>query len=371
MKNNLKLLALALLLCFGCSEDKKEEIAPITPTPDPQPDTLDSNPTSPLPNELLGNKKFNNTLKDIWAFQSPSMEKEYILIGYYDVENTDGIYIVDPTNVKQPEIVGTVPGVGGFDIKTYGNYAYSVFGSDKYPGYVIDLKDPENPEIVNEFTGSHNIYTTESGLLISNTPGLKIYDIQTDPTSPTLLWYDSLQGGHETHVNGNFLYDFHGYAGTIIYDITDPSNPDSISTIINPDVTYHHSGWTNADQTILVLCDELAFQQDPTGQDFYIYDISDKTNPILLSSIGDDTSILHNVHIVGDYAYFSYYTAGYKVYDISNPENPVIEFEYDTSPTETGEYFSGAWGIYGLSNSGNKYISDMDNGLFIFNGPEE
>ncbi|QCK16595.1 LVIVD repeat-containing protein [Mangrovivirga cuniculi] len=354
MSKNLLLLIIPILVFISCSEDE-EEVKPIY---DHQ------------PNELAGRLEFSNSLKDIWAFDSPSRNREYILVGYYGEQNSDGIHIVDPFDIENPKLIGSVPGVGGFDIKTYGNYAYSVFGSNSYPGFVIDLTDPASPRVVNEFTGAHNIYTTESGLLITNAPGLKIYDIASDPTNPSLLWSDNKEGGHETHVRDNILYDFHGTLGTIIYDITDPANPDSLSTITNSDVVYHHSGWTNADQTVLILCDELSFRSDPSGADFYVYDISDKTNPVFLTSVSNESSILHNVHIVGDYAYFAHYTAGYKVYDISNPENPAIEFEYDTAPNQTGENFNGAWGVYGISESGYKYISDISNGLFIFKGAE-
>ncbi|NMM47534.1 LVIVD repeat-containing protein [Marinigracilibium pacificum] len=363
MKNNLIFFSLLVLFISACT---KEDVKP----EDKEPPVYNHSP-----NELAGRLNFMNDIKDIWAFESPTQNQEYILVGYKAQNDNSffgqgGMYVVDHSDIENPKQISSVPGVYGFDIKTYGNYAYTVSGRPSDPGYIIDLSNPKSPVVVSEFSGAHNILTTETGLLIASSPGIKIYDIATDPENPTFLWSDNKGDGHEAHVNGDYLYDFHGSLGAIIYNISDPSNPDSIGAIQTPEVRYYHSGWTNADQTVLVMCDELAFQSNPTGDDFYIYDITDKTNPVLLTSISDETSILHNVHIVGDYAYFSYYTAGYKVYDISDPANPTLAFEYDTAPTETGEVFSGAWGIYGISDSGYKYVSDSRNGLYIFKSAE-
>ena len=67
---------------------------------------------------------------------------------------------------------------------------------------------------------------------------------------------------------------------------------------------------------------------------------------------------MHNLFILGDYAHVSYYSDGYVVLDISNPEAPVLAAEYSTSSM---------WGCYPYLPSGLTICSDMDDGLYVFN----
>jgi hypothetical protein len=73
--------------------------------------------------------------------------------------------------------------------------------------------------------------------------------------------------------------------------------------------------------------------------------------------------------IVGQLAFVSYYAAGFRVYDLSDPTQPALAFEYDTS-APSGEGWHGAFGVYPLAPSGNVYVSDMQNGLHIFSVPQ-
>ena len=66
---------------------------------------------------------------------------------------------------------------------------------------------------------------------------------------------------------------------------------------------------------------------------------------------------VHNLFILGDYAHISYYSDGYVVLDISNPEIPFLVGEYSTSAL---------WGCYPYLPSGITIGSDMNNGLYVF-----
>ena len=67
--------------------------------------------------------------------------------------------------------------------------------------------------------------------------------------------------------------------------------------------------------------------------------------------------------------FVAYYTAGFKVYNITNPAAPVLADSYDTSAYQSEAEpaaYSGAWNAYPFSPSGVVYVSDHPNGLYLF-----
>ena len=86
------------------------------------------------------------------------------------------------------------------------------------------------------------------------------------------------------------------------------------------------------------------------------------------ANVSAPTSIPHNQIAACNYLYVAYYYDGLRVYDISDPVNPEQVLYYDTSSEPDDDSYKGAWGIYPLLPSGNILISDMQNGLYVFEG---
>ena len=92
---------------------------------------------------------------------------------------------------------------------------------------------------------------------------------------------------------------------------------------------------------------------------------------------GDATanSRVHNGQVRGKYLLTAYYEAGFRVFDISNPVNPMEVGKYETwrdpdgdgtfNKSITGNY-NGAWNLHAFLPSGNVLVSDMKSGTFIF-----
>lgn len=368
---------LLVLVISGCVNDTVSENGDDEPpsTAPPPVQCLDIEPTEDWPDRLKGRLAFEHTLKDIWGYRDPDSGREYALMGFTpdhgqaeDLHDSTGVYIVDVTDPSDPGLAGTATRAGGFDIKTWKHYMYSVSGSDEVPGTIVDISDPSNPSHVGEFPGSHNLYITDDGLMVLSTHGTAIYDLRNDPTDPELLWSES-GNGHESAVADGILYDFQGFDGTKLFNLDDPENPELLSTIApgSDTVRYHHSGWTTSDRNTLIITDERPGGSAGEGPDYTVWDISDKSSPRFLTSYRDANSTVHNVHIIGNQAHFAYYASGYRIFDIGDPASPSLIFEFDTAPqySEQGN-FAGAWGVYGLAPSGNVYISDTDCGLFVF-----
>lgn len=113
-----------------------------------------------------------------------------------------------------------------------------------------------------------------------------------------------------------------------------------------------------------------------------IWDYSDPENPVLASTfntvcsanpsaIGCDprgTYSVHNVIVERDRAYFSWYSDGVLILDISDPYNPVEVARYHQEGPEFEAGNGGIqnfWGIYKEPNSPWIYASDRNGGLYV------
>lgn len=305
---------------------------------------------------LLGQLNLPGMSYDVWGYVDTSSGKEYAIVG------NNGLTIIDVSDPMNPVQVANLNTVPDFDIKVWSNYAYCVTGGPG-TGSIVNIADPANPVIVNTFPSSHNIFIDDNGYMYAEYPGLIIYDLNPDPVNPVMIWTDSTTDGHDASVIGNRLFDFHGTSGTYIYDVCNPASPLLLGSITDPAIQYHHNGWTSKDGNYLYICDELAVAPSP---DITVWDISNPDSAIKVGSFTDNSAIVHNLFVIGDYAYASYYTAGLRVFDLTDPTSPTIADEYDTSPL-SGEVFGGAFGVYPFALNNKIFVLDEDSGLFIFN----
>ncbi|UCH82983.1 MAG: T9SS type A sorting domain-containing protein [Candidatus Latescibacterota bacterium] len=299
---------------------------------------------------------------DVWGWVDPETLKEYALVG----NNATGLHIVDCSNPKNPIIVSTIDTVPSFDIKTWEHYAFTVDGNYGFAGAdgkIIDISDPEHPVVVGTIPPGHNLFVDADGYLYVTFPGLKMFSLRPDPTNPKLVWEKVSTQGHDVTVVGDRLYDFHGYDGTFIYDIFNHRHPVLIGAIPYGGITFHHSGWTSSDEKFLFVNDEMAEHPSP---DIAVFDISRPALPIKVAAIADSSATAHNSYRIGNFLHVSYYTAGYRVYDITDPTNPVMADEFDTTPLVGEGIFKGAWGCYPFSPSGCIFINDRPDGFFVF-----
>ena len=105
------------------------------------------------------------------------------------------------------------------------------------------------------------------------------------------------------------------------------------------------------------------------GMRVKIVDVSDPTDPQVISLVGSgvhEWSIPHNLIFDGDLLHVAYYVDGYYVWDLSDPANPSLYAYYDTSEVPHSLGYKGAWGVYPFLSSGRVLVSDMQEGLFVF-----
>ncbi len=312
---------------------------------------------------LLGHLDVSSSAlnSDIWGWVDTVTQKEYAIIGEW---NGFDIHIVDVSDPANPSLTSTITSNFGFgfDVKTWDHFLYAVDGNDSgNDGQIFDIANPASPVAAGNFLSAHNIFIADNGIMYNEVNDLTILDLNADPTNPDSLTTIGTEG-HDATVVGNRLYDFHGNAGTFIYDVSNPAAPVALGSITDPNISYHHSGWPSADGNYLYINDEGARHPFP---DITVWDISNPALPFKVDEYGDSTAIIHNTFRVGNFLDASYSTAGFKVFDISNPLTMTLVDTFDTSAF-SGENFDGAWGAYPFAPSGNIYVSDRQNGLFIF-----
>ncbi len=322
----------------------------------------------------LGRINDFGTYNDIWGFATED-GREYACIG-----TLSGTVIANCTDPTAPYATGFIDGTNCTwrDMKYYQGYVYSVndcIGAVQ----VIDVSDPENPVLVNEFgntffNSAHNVQIdTDTGLLYAcgTNKGTVIYDLNTSLVNPTLVRTWNGQGIPGFNIDG-YVHDLHVQDGVAyvcmindgLFATLDVSDMPTI-TVLDAEPSgedFTHSCWVNADNTVAVVADETGGTRH-----LQLWDVSDPSNLIDIKNLWQGSQTLpHNPFIVGNVVHTSYYKIGYVAMDISDLNNPVKIGEYDTLPVQAGSFgFDGAWGCYPMQPSGFVYVNDISTGFHI------
>jgi len=303
------------------------------------------------------------TLANVWGYTAGG--REYALLGA-----SKGLVIVDITNPDQPEQIVQIPGPNNLwkEIKTYRHYAYIV--SEGGQGIqVVDLSVLPSPNLNSHFyTGDgavaggiqkiHALHIdTAKGFLYAYggggslfSGGAKIFDLKPDPYNPVFVGkFDQLGYIHDGYVDNDTLYAGHIYQGIFsIVDMADKSNPRLIATQNTPN-NFTHNTWISDDRRSLFTTDEV------NNSTLAAYDISDPENIRLLDKIQSNpgsNSMVHNTHVLNNYAITSWYKDGFTIVDVTRPDNLVQVGNFDVFPTASGGGSEGCWGVYPYFPSG-------------------
>ncbi|MFM9026609.1 MAG: choice-of-anchor B family protein, partial [Bacteroidota bacterium] len=308
-----------------------------------------------------------------------SLGNEYALVG------TDfGLSIVDVTVPTNPVIRFTVPGPTNDwrEVKTYRKTAYittegggglTVVDMSRLPGTINYHQYTGDGAITGQLSSIHALHvdTTKGYLYLYGSnigSGHTLFFNLSDPNNPVFAGQYIYPGGgnssyvHDGYADNDTLYEGHIYSGFFtIVDVRNKSNPVLIATQQTP-TSFTHNTWLSNDKKTLFTTDENS------GSYLGAYDISDPFNIHQLSrfqTAPGSGSIIHNTHILNDFAITSWYKEGVVITDVSRPDNPIEVGHYDTYPQGSGNGFSGCWGVYPFLPSGTIVASDINNGLFV------
>jgi choice-of-anchor B domain-containing protein len=321
----------------------------------------------------------NNNYNEVWGYASNG--REYAIIG-----TTLGTHFFDVTNPTSASQVAFVQGAVSStivihrDMKVYADHLFIV--SDEGPStmQVVDLQYlPDSVVTVYNssslFNRAHNIFIDTSYARLYTCGGnndFAVYDISV-PNNPVLemnceavlpWWGASVGYVHDAYVRNNIAY-LNAATALYVVDFSDLQNVSIIGSLEQyPEQGYNHSGWLNDAGTYYAMCDETH------GTRIKGLDVTDLTDIQVKTVFGSEQdtalSIVHNVVYRGDQLHAAFYHDGYWLWDTNDPINPVLLGYYDTSEEIHALNYRGAWGVYPLLPSGIVLVSDMQEGLFIF-----
>ena len=257
------------------------------------------------------------------------------------------------------------------DVSAFGNYAYlTAFWEpecDRGGVYVVDISDPESPELVTLIPSHRGTYSGE---------GSQVIHLETEFFEGEVLAYQNEICPGETK----------GVGGMTLVDVTDPAHPKKLvegagdfsvagKAQTKSNETHSVRMWVDGDNAYAVLVDDLE------DTDVDIMDITNPSKPVLISetSLDEETAQpLGAVH--GDSVFFhdvvveeidgvqtmllSYWDGGYAKLNVDDPANPVF-----IDDTDFAEFDPVRLQVAGqeVSPEGNGHQSEFtnDNEFFI------
>ena len=338
---------------------------------------------------------------DSWGWTDPTTNKEYALVGL----NSHAAF-VDISIPVAPVLVGILPTAtvnsSWRDIKVYQNHAFIVSEANDHGMQVFDLTRlrsvSNTPETFSadtrftEFGSAHNVFINETSgyayVVGTNrsgpfSGGALFINIQ-NPTMPISEGGFAAGGyshdvqvisytGPDTDHTGKEILVGSNENEIVIADVSDKTNPTILSTITYSNVRYTHQGWFTEDLNYFIVGDELDERDFGNNTRTLVFDLSDLDNPLYdFEYLGPTAAIDHNGYPNGNDYFLANYRAGVRVLDLSQiGSNSLTEIGFfDTYPDNDNAAFNGVWNVYPFFTSGNIVISDIESGLFIIRKSE-
>lgn len=331
------------------------------------------------------------------SYASPS-GREYAIIG-----TSTGTGFVEVTDPGAATILTYIPGPSSLwrDLATYGQYAYAV--SEGGSGIqVFSLADIDNGNVTLVRTvttggaaATHTVHVNkESGYLYrcgggtSPTYGIRIYNLNPDPSNPVFVGQWNTRYVHEAQVVNWTTGPFAGREIAFvcgndvsnggnprinILDVTNKAAITQISAASYSNAAFSHQCWLSPDRRYVYHNDELDEANFNLFSRTRIFDVQDLANPVFVGFFANGlTNIDHNLYTRGNLIFESNYRAGLRIFDATNPVAPVETAFFDTYLEDDQPEFNGLWDNDPFLPSGTILGSDIEKGLFVWRmGPPE
>ncbi len=312
---------------------------------------------------------------DVWGFYQNG--RQYCVIGsnmgthFFEIVKNQLVELhFEPGAFQSPYVVHR-------DYKIYKNFLYGVCDEGTSSLQIFDLSYlPDSVHKVYDephfFQICHNIYidTLQAKLYAcgANNTGMQILNI-ANPTLPVLDYtFTEKTYVHDAYVRNDTAYLNCAFDGLHVYDFSDDT-PKQLGILdFYPAQGYNHSGWLSPDGRTYAFIDETKGTRIKICR--WTGDLSTISIVGYCTSKGYQDYVPHNIILLDNLAFVSYYNLGLRIYDISR--GPFKEIgHYDTFEQETKYRLNGAWGVYVFPEKDQILISDRQNGLYLFSFPIE
>ncbi|MDB9994674.1 choice-of-anchor B family protein [Flavobacteriaceae bacterium] len=289
---------------------------------------------------------------DCWGWTDSTTGREYAIMGV-----NNGTSFIDITDSTSPIYLGKLPTAtvdsSWRDMKVYNDHVYIVSEAGDHGLQVFNLANLRGIDSEQVFSAdytdksfgqAHNIAINEDSgyayIAGARTKGIYALNL-SNPLAPKLELEGSQFGySHDAQIV-NYKGPDQDYFGKEIYigsnenkvdivDVTDKSEPKLISTFLY-DHQYTHQAWLTDDHKYALLGDELdeldsnyELKADAKTRTVII-DLSDLDKPELHHDYEAETKAIdHNGYVKGTEFFLASYTAGLRVLDILNIDQKSI-----------------------------------------------
>lgn len=293
-------------------------------------------------------------------------------------------------------------------IRQLGDY-FLIVGHDTLGVYEI----PTNPMTSTEtFTSSTYIEIIDNSAVVGGDRTTSPYgvvslvDLSSPVSQPSLGRLPTLEQSFDSQGLApldSTVFVAHGSQGLIHYDLTDPSSPtilanyntstdpklaprtrdidihNNIAVVadsshglfaytINPDLSLTQIGHLDIDDLLqrVTILDDLAFVC--SHHTAYIVDLSNPATPNVLATLegeGDDTPYFVTAQRNGDFLYTAEYDTGYRIFDITDPADPIELAHFDADiATKDGTYLAFVYDL--LIEDDTLYLAMSSGGFAIY-----
>ena len=289
---------------------------------------------------------------DCWGWTDSTTGREYAIMGV-----NNGTSFIDITDSTSPQYLGKLPtstvDSSWRDMKVYNDHVYIVSEAGDHGLQVFNLANLRGIDSEKVFSAdytdksfgqAHNIAINEDSgyayIAGARTKGIYALNL-SNPLAPKLELEGSQFGySHDAQIV-NYKGPDQDHFGKEIYigsnenkvdivDVTDKSEPKLISTFLY-DHQYTHQAWLTDDHKYALLGDEL----DEVDSNYelkadaktrtVIIDLSDLEKPSLHHDYEAETKAIdHNGYVKGTEFFLASYTAGLRVLDILNIDQKSI-----------------------------------------------
>lgn len=313
--------------------------------------------------QQIGHLSYNGlSLAGCWHHVD-SLGNEYALVG-----TSKGLSIVDLTNPAQPVERFAVPGLTNNwrEVKTWAGFAYVSTEANNSGITIVDLRSLPDTVAWKTWYGpgtdtlirrSHALACADGHLYIFGGTqwGTVICDL-ADPWNPAVRSITNKEYVHDGYIRGDTLWASEIYAGRFsAFDVSDKTNPVLLATHPTPG-RFNHNAWLSDNGRYLFTTDEKP--NTPLGA-FDISDLSNITQLDVYYPSKRPTFEVHNVRVLNDFLINPSYGGQLTIVDGHRPDN-LIEIAHASLGNSL------VWDADPYLPSGIVFATAKNEGLFVY-----
>ena len=249
------------------------------------------------------------------------VKDEYVFL------NNDGLIIIDSTNPRYPRIIKTIDMLNPQWISLQEDYVFLQDGRGDLQ--IVDISNPYNAEIVSVLE-KEGVSVIQGSLLYSvKSPNtmlsgrFSVYNF-SNPRNPILISTESeiIRWAKDFKVHENYGYLIGGEALLTILDLSNSSDVKKISTFFDDGIDRHAGQHIQIYNNVAYITDFNYISYGSEKCILYAINISNPITPEIIWKL--DSRDIENIWVEPDLLYCTSFRNGLTIYDISNPQNPVL-----------------------------------------------